>query len=321
MRGIFVGTVEISWHCLRTLLEMGEEIQAIFTQPDERAPQISAHKGFDDLARQFGVPIFKTKTINSPENVARMRALEPEIIYVIGWPRLIKRPLLDMPPKGCIGIHSSLLPKYRGGAPVNWGLIHGETEWGISLMYLEDGPDIGDIIAQESFDIAQEDTCKTVYDKATEASVRTLRKYVPLLAKGAAPRLPQDDNLATLFQQRQPEQGLIDWHKGAWEIYNWIRALTHPYPGAFTFLPDGRKLFIWQADPPGRHCLPPGLSLPACGRVAAVLPYVGAVVQTGDSPLVVTRLQTEGDLEMSATIWMLRQGIEKVHFINRDQNA
>lgn len=307
MRSVFVGTVEISWHCVRTLLEMEEEVLAIFTMSEAQAPFISAYKDFSDLARQYGVPVYQHSDINSDQNISQIRRTEPEIIYVIGWPRLVKRAILNLPRNGCVGIHSSLLPKYRGGAPVNWGLINGETEWGVTLMYLEDGPDTGDIIAQERFQISVEDTCKTVYEKATTASIQLLREFVPLLARGTAPRTPQDDSQATLYPQRKPHQGEINWNRTAWQLYNWIRAQTHPYPGAFTFLPDGRKLFIWQADIPGpnnssRQHLPPG-------RLLAVLPGRGIAVQTADGYLVVMNLQVEGDAEQPADMWATTRSI------------
>jgi len=318
MRSIFVGTVEISWHCLHTLLEMGEEVIAIFTMPDRLAPSISAYKGFDDIGQQYGVPVYKTTDINSDQILSIMRRLQPEIIYVIGWPRLVKRAILDLPPKGCVGIHSSLLPKYRGGAPVNWGLINGETEWGISFFYLEEGPDTGDIIAQERFLITLEDTCGTVYDKATEASIRVLKQYVPLLAQGTAPRIPQDHSQATLYPKRRPYQGIVDWKKTAMQLYNWVRALTHPYPGAFTYLPNGRKLFIWQAEPPNRALfLEDSLKRPP-GSVLAVLPYRGIAVQTGDVPIVLTRVQTEGEIEMLASVWALHnKDLTNIRFLEQ----
>jgi methionyl-tRNA formyltransferase len=311
MRSVFVGTVEISWHCLRTLFEMGEEILAIFTMPDQRAPLISAYRGFDDLGQRHGVPVYKTGDINSHQSISIMRSLEPEIIYVIGWPRLVKRAILDLPSKGCVGIHSSLLPKYRGGAPVNWGLINGETEWGISLLYLDDGPDTGDIIAQERFPITLEDNCKTVYNKATEASIRVLKQFVPLLTQGAAPRKPQDDAQATLYPQRKPHQGEIDWNQTALQVYNWVRALTHPYPGAFTFLPDGRRLFVWQAEiPPHNNSTPVTPQNPKPGTLLTILPGRGIAVQVLKGQLVMEQLQVEGSGEQAADIWAINTNVE-----------
>ena len=283
-------------------MEIGEEVLAIFTMPSDRAPHISAHASFGSLGQQYGVPVYETADINTGRNLAIMQALEPEIIYVIGWPQLVKRSILDLPPKGCIGIHSSLLPKYRGGAPVNWGLINGESSWGISLMYLEDGPDTGDIIAQESFPVTIEDTCKTVYDKATEASLNVLKKFIPLLAKGEAPRNPQDDSQATLYRQRKPYHGVVDWNKTALELFNWVRALTHPYPGAFTYLPDGRKFFIWEAALLEEELKDTYQDSPP-GTIQALLPYRGIVIRTGQGKLILKQVQVVGEIEMSGTVW------------------
>lgn len=286
------------------LLEMGEEVLAIFTLPEERSDNISAYRGFDGLGKQYGVPVYQVSDINDEKNISIIKDLGPEVVYVIGWPQLVNNTILTTAPRGCVGIHSSLLPKYRGGAPVNWGLINGETEWGVTLMYLGEGPDIGDIIAQNQFPIDIRDTCQTVYDKATEASLHLLRDYVPLLAKGKAPRKPQDENQATLFPKRKPGEGIIDWDKTNTEIYNWVRALTHPYPGAFTYLPNGSKFFIWMAEAPGR-------TIPDMGRnghkvpgsVVGLLPYRGLVVQTGDGKIVLVKVRQDGGMEMPASIW------------------
>lgn len=301
MKSIFIGTVEISWHCLRTILRV-DEVSAIITMPHDRAQKISAFKSFDDLGARFGVPVYHEAKVNEPHVIQLMRQFEPEIIYVIGWPRLVKREILDMPSRGCVGIHSSLLPKFRGGAPVNWGLIHGASQWGVTLMYLEDGPDVGDIIAQEAFSVDQEDDVKSLYEKATEASIRMLTEMVPRFASGSAPRLPQNHNEATLFFQRKPHEGVIDWGRSSQELYNWVRALTHPYPGAFTYLPDGRKMVVWRSERgcSSREGVP--------GTVVAHHPYLGLEVQCGSGTLILRSVQAEGDDEMPATIWHDHEG-------------
>lgn len=302
MRSVFIGTVEISWHCLRTILKV-DEVNAIYTMPPERSGKISAYKSFDELGASHGVPVFHEAKINEPHVVEQIRAFEPEIIYCIGWPRLVKKELLEMPPKECVGIHSSLLPKYRGGAPVNWGLIHGEREWGVSLMYLGDGPDIGDVIAQEKFPVGEHEDCRDVYAKATEACINLLSDMVPRLANGTAPRIKQNDADATLFFQRKPHEGLVDWTKSAEELHNWVRAMTHPYPGAFTHLPDGRQLNIWRAETLKRTG-----SSQAPGTILAHHPYQGLEVQAGEGTLLIKSIQPENDDEMPATVWSAHEG-------------
>lgn len=296
MRSVFIGTVEMSWHCLGALVDIGEEVRAIFTMPRERASTISAYKPFEDLALRCACPVYETANVNSDEVLATIRRLAPEIVYVIGWPRLVKQSLLALPAKGCIGIHTSLLPKYRGGAPVNWALINGETQWGATLMYLGEGADNGDIVAQAEFPITQVDTCGSVYGKAAAASVRLLQEFVPLLAEGRAPRRRQDEAEATYYPQRKPEQGIIDWNRAAMAQYNWIRALTHPYPGAFTYAPDGRRLYLWSAEVPANEGAVPAPP----GSIVKVQTGRGVAVATLDGLLIVSSMQMEGEEEKSA---------------------
>jgi methionyl-tRNA formyltransferase len=155
-------------------------------------------------------------------------------------------------PKGCVGIHASLLPKYRGGAPINWAIINGEKKSGISLFYLGDGVDNGDIISQRSFPISDTDSCKEVYDKATRVSIEILKIALPKLAAGTANRIPQNESEATWFPQRNPSDGRIDWRWNGRTIYNFIRAQTKPYPGAFTYLRH-EKITIWHCQLAGQH--------------------------------------------------------------------
>ncbi len=301
MRAIFVGTVEVSWHCLKAILDI-DEVVAIYTMPESKGPGISAFRAFDDLAAEHAVPLHKVTDINAPEVVAQMRALAPDVLYCVGWPRLVKEPILSLPPKGCIGMHSSLLPLYRGGAPVNWGLIAGERRWGISLMYLGDGPDIGDIIAQLDFPVGPDETCADVYDKVTEASVRIMRMYLPQVGAGTAPRIVQDASKATHFPKRRPADGAIDWTKSARQLHDWTRALTHPYPGGFTATPDGTKVTIWRARVQDETAV-----RQAPGTILEVVPYQGIIVQCGTGTLLVQSLQLAGSAEMPATVWAAHQ--------------
>ncbi len=171
----------------------------------------------------------------------------PDIVLVLGWYHILPPEVLVAPPLGCVAIHASLLPKYRGMAPINWAIINGETETGVSLFYLADGIDNGDVIAQRRVPIEGNDTCATLYDKATRQSVVVLRKFLPRLANGTAPRRKQNDDEATVFPKRTPEDGLIDWRWDSQRILNFVRAQTKPYPGAFTEI-EGRRLYIWKAE-------------------------------------------------------------------------
>lgn len=302
MRAVFIGTVEVSWHCLRAIMAH-DDVVAIYTMPAERAGRISAFRGFDDLAAAHGIPLHHVADINAPEVVAAIRALAPDIVYCIGWPRLVREELLALPPKGCVGMHSSLLPRYRGGAPVNWGLIAGEPRWGISVMHLGRGADTGHVIGQAEFAVGPDETCGDVYDKVSEASVRLLHELVPRIADGTAPRMPQDESLATHYPKRKPADGRIDWSRPARAVHDWVRALTHPYPGAFTMLADGSTVAVWRT----RVWRETGAA-GAPGTVAGVVPYEGIRVCCGEGEVLVTRVTVPDLGECPASVWAAHAG-------------
>ena len=177
-----------------------------------------------------------------------MQDLEPDFLFSVLLSPDAEKALLDLPRLGALNLHGSLLPRYRGRCPVNWVLINGETETGVTLHYMEEKPDRGEIVGQERVAIQPEDTALTLFARMTVAAGTLLREAYPLLRAGTAPRLPQDQSQASYFGGRRPSDGLISWDKDALSVYNLVRAVTHPYPGAFTHL-RGKKLFIWAGKP------------------------------------------------------------------------
>jgi methionyl-tRNA formyltransferase len=173
--------------------------------------------------------------------------IKPDLILAIGWYYMIPDQMMKLAGKGAIGIHGSLLPKYRGNAPFVWAMINGEKETGISLFYFEKGIDEGDIIAQKKIPIGEKETIRDILNKARGSSVEILLEYLPKIADGTAPRIPQDNSQATLFPKRTPDDGLIDWSWDAKRIHDFIRAQTKPYPGAFTYI-NNKKVIIWDAE-------------------------------------------------------------------------
>jgi methionyl-tRNA formyltransferase len=246
LRIVFVACVEEGKECLKEILELGGNVVAIFTFTDEIARKTSGAVSFEDISQNYNIPLYKVKNTNTPEAVKLLRELNPDVIFVIGWTRLVSNEVLDIPRFGCIGMHASLLPKYRGRAPVNWALIHNETQSGNTTILLDAGVDTGRILAQREFPISLSDTCQTVYHKVAEAGRSMLGELLPKLENGILEPLQQNDNEASVMPKRRPEDGIIDWNKSALELFNWIRALTHPYPGAFTSF-SNKKLFIWEA--------------------------------------------------------------------------
>ncbi|MBW1992684.1 MAG: formyltransferase, partial [Deltaproteobacteria bacterium] len=235
MRLIFLGYHNIGYVCLKALIEMcgelGDDIAAVVTHPDNPGENLW-FASVRDLAVRHYLPLYMPEDPNDPAFVAAMERLSPDFLFSCYYRHLLKQPLLDLPRLGALNLHGSLLPRYRGRVPVNWVLIHGETETGVTLHYMEEKPDRGDMVAQKRVPITEEDTALTLFARMTVAAEELLREVYPLLRIGKAPRIPQDHSQATYFGGRRPEDGRIDWQRSAREIYNLVRAVTHPYPGA-----------------------------------------------------------------------------------------
>ena len=257
MNVIFFGSTSLGFKCCQALISQGVEVSRIFSIPQTFSikyrdkPEKSnvtnvLFKDFRFFEEEYGIPVHFVEG-NIREYEEEIRRLDPELIIVIGWYFMIPRRILEIPNKGSVAIHSSLLPKYRGNAPLVWAMINGEKETGVSLFYLEGGMDEGDIISQAKFNIDRTDTIKEVLARAEEASLMIIQEQVPAILAGRAGRMKQDNDLATYYPKRSPEDGKIDWSWSKGRIQRFIRAQTRPYPGAFTII-DGKKVIIWDAD-------------------------------------------------------------------------
>ena len=292
----------IGYRCLKELLDRGEEVCAVVTHQD--APD--EHVWFEsvaELARAAGVPVLAPDTPNTPAVISRLARLQPDLLLSFYYRHLLCPALLDLPRLGAINLHGSLLPKYRGRAPVNWVLVNGETHTGVTLHYMIAQADAGDIIAQRVVPIAFEDTALTLFEKVAQAAVELFRETFPLIKAGMAPRMPQDPRQATYFGARTPDDGKLDWSRPARGLYNLVRAVTMPYPGAFTSCGD-KKLYVWSA----------GLIPESTGARWQPGAVVGAqrggcLVATGDGYLLLTQVQVEGEDIISGEMWFRRSGV------------
>lgn len=221
--------------------------------------EIVSPSDFRAISKQTGCElVILKKKPHADDYVDAFNRWKPDILLVLGWYYLLPQSVLNYAPLGTVAIHASLLPRYRGMAPIPWAIINGEHKTGVTLFYLDNTMDGGDIIAQSPVIIGDADDCAIVYTNATEKSIELLSQYLPLLANKSAPRIKQNNSHATQFPRRRPEDGLIDWSQSATRIYDFIRAQTRPYPGAFTWL-QGRKITIWQGmavEPVGEKPLP-----------------------------------------------------------------
>jgi len=219
--------------CLKALLAQGIEVPLVVTHHDDPREEIW-FASVERTASEYGIPTLAPDDPNRPEVAARVAASSPDFLFSFYYRRMLAPPLLALAPRGALNMHGSLLPKYRGRAPVNWAIIHGETESGATLHYMTEKPDNGDIVGQTAVPILPDDTAREVFDKVVVAAEITLVAALPALVRGDAPRRPQDPRLAAYFGGRKPQDGLIDWSRSATEIHNLVRAVAPPFPGART---------------------------------------------------------------------------------------
>jgi methionyl-tRNA formyltransferase len=276
----------VGYRCIEALLRHGAEISLIFTHEDSPGEEIW-FQSVRELADNQGIP-WLTSDINLQENVERVRAIAPDFIFSFYYRNMITPAVLEIPRRGAFNLHGSYLPCYRGRVPVNWVVINGETETGATLHLMVEKPDAGDIIDQERVAINFTDTAHDVFAKVTEAALTVISRAWPLLRDGRATRTPMDLASGSYFGGRKPVDGLIKWNKSAEEIYNLIRGVTHPYPGAFTYL-EGNKVFIWQAWPTN-----------GSGEAGHIVSHNPLLVGTAEGLLEIRILQQEGEPEVSA---------------------
>ncbi|MGC1455421.1 MAG: formyltransferase [Nitrospirota bacterium] len=276
---------DVGYECLDALIQNDEYILAVITHRDDPEEEIW-FRSVASLATKYDIPVHRPDSVNSPDWIERIRSWSPDLIFSFYYRHMIPEEILNVPRLGAFNMHGSLLPKYRGRAPINWAIIQGERSTGVTLHHMVKRADAGDIVDQEAVPIGHDDTVQEVFAKCVAAARRVLERQLEALTTGTAPRRSQDESQAAYFGGRKPEDGRIDWTQGAESIYNLIRAVTNPYPGAFTTV-NGKKLFIWWATPlPGSGETP--------GQVLSVDPLK---VATGNGILEVVNHEWEDETE------------------------
>ncbi|MBI3291409.1 MAG: formyltransferase [Elusimicrobia bacterium] len=293
---------DIGYACLEELFRRGENVVAVFTHPDDPQEHVW-FRSVKALAEAHHVPVYQPEDINADEWVSRLHRLAPDLLFSFYFRKIVSPEILSIPRLGAFNVHGSLLPKYRGRCPVNWVLIHGERETGLTLHHMTVQPDAGDIVAQRAVPISKDDTVLTLYHKMANACGPLLREVLPLLKAGTAPRIPQDPRQATTFGRRRPEDGLIHWEQPAGAIYNLIRAVTHPYPGAFTYW-QGIPLRVWAARPLDVDDF---AASPSPGEVVSLQPFT---IMTGEGQLRLQRVQLGDEPECDVEVFTAQHGVQ-----------
>ncbi len=288
-RILFFGYSEVGYTCLDLLLSRGDNVIGLITHEDNPNEKIW-FKTPALAAEEKGIPVHTPDSVNTPEWIERVRAMKPDLILSVYYRHMISTKVLELAPLGAFNMHGSLLPKFRGRAPVNWAIVHGAEECGMTLHRMVKKPDAGAIVDQAGVAIGPRDTAEQVFRKVMPLAREVLSRQIDALLAGTAKETPQDDRQATYFSGRKPEDGRIDWEQSSAQIFNLIRAVTDPYPGAFTDV-GASRLMVWWAETysPAAHG--------RTGKPGEVLSITPLVVATGN-----------GAIELTKTEWKLSGG-------------
>jgi len=283
---------EMGYACMEALLAMGAPIVALFTHRDDPHEEVW-WRSCAELAKRNSIPVYEPGS-DSTQWIERIGELRPSIIHSFSYRYMLPDSILKLAPLGAFNLHGALLPKYRGRAPINWMLVNGEREAGVTLHHMVARADAGDIVGQRAVAIDDADTALTLYRKLVPLGVEVIREMHPLIAQCRAPRRRQDLSQGSYFGRRRSEDGRIDWRWPARRVFNLVRAVTHPYPGAFCEC-DGRKIFLWEA----RIARESG-EAGAPGEIIAMAGDGTVEVAAGEGSIALIRAQFEGGGENSA---------------------
>lgn len=300
MRIVFMGSASFACPCLERLLaEDGVETCGIVTQPDRpkgRHLELTPCPVKERLGTR-GIPVLTPEKVNAPESLAALAGLKPDVIVVVAYGQILRAPLLAIPPLGCLNVHGSLLPKYRGAAPIQWAVANGERVTGVSTMYLNERMDAGDVILRREIEVEDEDTGGSLHDKLAVLGAEALVETLRLVRAGCAPRMPQDDAAATLAPKLKKTDGRLDWALPADSLCNRVRAFN-PWPGCSCELPAGsaRWVKVLRARVEPGRAAPVGTILDAGGE--------GPLVQAGERALRLLDVQPEGRKPMPGAAFL-----------------
>ncbi|MBI5887826.1 MAG: methionyl-tRNA formyltransferase [Deltaproteobacteria bacterium] len=303
MRIIFMGTPQFAVPSLEALIKAGHEVAAVITRPDKPKGRGKAMEPppVKLTAEAVGIKVLQPHGIKDAAILGELKAIAPDVIAVVAYGRMLPEALLDMPPMGCINVHASLLPKYRGAAPVNWAVINGDKETGVTTMLMDKGMDTGGILMEERLPIGEDDTAEELSERLSVIGAGLLVKTVELLSEGKIKATAQSEEAASCAPILKKEDGLINWARSAAEIKNLIRGVQ-PWPGAHTRLNAGlvkiyRGAIVQDPDNGAYPCAAPGTVIVASsGRI---------VVKCGEGSLEIIELQPENKRRMSAAGFLM----------------
>lgn len=300
MRVVFMGTPDFAVPSLQALLDAGHEVAAVYTQPDkpQGRKQILTAPPVKTLALEHDIPVFQPNTLKNEDEQARLRELAPEVIIVVAYGKLLPKAVLDIPPHGCINVHGSLLPRWRGAAPIQWAVIAGDEMAGVTTMQIAEGLDTGDMLLTYETKVGEKETAGELFDRLAQSGAELLTQTLVKLDE-ITPR-PQDDAQSCYAHMLDKQMAVIDWSKSAHEIDCLIRGLN-PWPIALTTL-SGERLKVFAAEKAAGNGEP--------GTVLEADPKKGLTVACGEGALKLTEIQLVGGKRMKATDFLRGHAIE-----------
>lgn len=283
---LFIGGREKGLVCFNSLITLGADIVWAYILKEDEHEKEKFSWDIKDFCKKKKIGYKLAKTVKGEKK--RIRGLKPDLIVVCGWRTIIPEAILKIPKSGCIAFHESLLPKYRGFAPINWAVINGEKYSGVTMFYLDSGIDSGNIIDQEKIAIGPNETAFEIYQKTIDISLSLLNKHYQAIISGKVEGVRQNESEATYLCARTPEDGRINWLDSAVNIHNLVRGLSHPFPGAFCFYKD-KKIIIQKSKIPKQ--IKWDGSIP--GRIVYIKPNIGVEILTGDGSILITAVEVD----------------------------
>lgn len=300
MKLIFMGTPDFAVPCLERILEAGHEVAAVFTQPDKprgRKQELTPPE-VKVCALEHGLTVYQPKTLRDNLTLSVIKNIAPDCIVVAAYGKILPKLILDLPKYGCINVHGSLLPKYRGAAPIQWSVINGDPETGVTVMQMGEDLDTGDMLYKKAIPIALDDTAESMFEKLSSLGADMIVEALDMLEKGALTPVSQDESLATYAPMLDKGISQIDWHKSALEVHNLVRGL-YSWPIAQTTL-HGKKLKIYCTSPCEKS-----------GEAGSILSTDPLTVACGEGSVIIRELQLEGKKRMDSKTFLIGHPLKK----------
>lgn len=301
MRVLLIGNKNRAVVSLESIIDRNDEVVGVVAPPNDQIGDW--YPSLPSAAAEYNIPVYQPKNVNEPPFVDTVRDLDPELVVLAGYNQILQPELIDLPSEGILNLHGGKLPEYRGSSTLNWMIIEGETVGGVSIIFIDEGIDTGDIVRQETFDIGINDTIVDIIERTDELFGEMLTEVLAEIESGTVNRTPQQRETGRYYHTRKPRDGKIDWTRmTARDVHNLVRCLVDPYPGAFTTY-EGQKLIIWETSlldeeirgVPGRVCLRRG---------------DGVVVIAADRGVLVETVQPEGGNPQAASTFFDESGCD-----------